>query len=257
MLGLENKVVAVAGGGRGIGLATVNRFAELGARVAIGSRTESEYTGAAEAIAQRGGTAAGLPLDVTDRDSVNRFFQGIDERFGRLDVLVYCSGTNRRVPAEHYPEDAWELVMSTNMKGAYYCCQEAGKRMIAQREGAIVTITSIMSHTVAPNQSAYAVSKGGLLQYTRLLAVEWGKHNIRVNAVSPGFIETSLNANNFRNPTFRDNVLNQMPMGRFGSTGEIADAVCFLASPMAAYVTGTYLPVDGGFLAGHPNIVMQ
>ncbi|MFH5183585.1 SDR family NAD(P)-dependent oxidoreductase [Paenibacillus sp. TAB 01] len=257
MLGLENKIVAIAGGSRGIGLATANRFAKAGACVVIGSRTETEFTEAAESITHSGGKALGLPLDVMSKENVNLFFERIEQQFGRLDVLVYCSGTNRRVPAEEYPEDAWDQVLSTNLKGAYYCCQEAGKRMINQKEGSIVTITSMTSHIATPNQSAYAATKGGLLQYTKVLAVEWGKHNIRVNAVSPGYIETSLNAHNFRNAAFRDNVLNQMPMGRFGGTDEIANAVCFLASPMASYITGACLPVDGGFLAGHPNIIMQ
>ncbi|TVY08931.1 SDR family NAD(P)-dependent oxidoreductase [Paenibacillus cremeus] len=257
MLGLENKIVAIAGGSRGIGRATAERFAQAGASVVIGSRTETEFTEAADSIRKMGTTALGLPLDVTSKESVQQFFNRIDQEFGRLDVLVYCSGMNRRVPAEAYPEDAWDQVLSTNLKGAYLCCQEAGQRMIQQKDGAIVTITSMTSHIATPNQSAYAATKGGLLQYTKVLAVEWGKHNIRVNAVSPGYIETALNANNFRNETFRNNVLNQMPMGRFGGTEEIANAACFLASPMASYITGACLPVDGGFLAGHPNIIMQ
>ncbi|WP_029421240.1 SDR family NAD(P)-dependent oxidoreductase [Alicyclobacillus macrosporangiidus] len=255
MRGLQDQVVVVAGGGRGIGRAVADKFAEYGARVAIGSRTGAEVEAAAAAIRERGGQAAGYVLDVTDSASVDAFVERVMADFGRIDSLVYCAGINARVPAEDYPEEAWVRVLNTNLTGAYRTCQAVGRRMIQQGGGSIVTITSMMSHVTTPNQSAYAAAKGGLLQYTRVLAVEWAKYNIRVNAVSPGYIRTEMTARALEEPSFRDNILLKTPQGRLGLPEEIAEAVCFLASPAASFITGIALPVDGGFLAGHPQIV--
>lgn len=257
MKGLQGKVAVIAGGGRGIGKAIAEQFAKYGSTIVIGSRTKEQVAATAEDIRLQGGTAHGIPLDVTNRASVDAFFKEAMEIAKRIDILVYCAGTNKRIPAEEYPLSAWNEVLSTNLQGAYHCCQEAGKRMIAQKAGAIVTITSMLSHVGTPNQSAYAASKGGLLQYSKTLAVEWAKYNIRVNAVSPGYIETDLTAKNFKNPAFRTAVLGKTPMDRFGEAAEVADAVCFLSSDAASYITGACIPVDGGFIAGHPGIVMQ
>jgi NAD(P)-dependent dehydrogenase (short-subunit alcohol dehydrogenase family) len=256
MRGLNDKVAVIAGGGRGIGLAIAELFAEYGSRVVIGSRTVEQVEAAAEGIRERGGQAVGLRLDVAEQDSVQQFTSDAYDAFGRIDIFVYCAGINRRMPAEQYTAEAWDEVTGINLRGAFLSCQEAGKRMIADGGGAIVTITSMMSHVTTPNQSAYAAAKGGLLQYTKLLAVEWGKYGVRVNAVSPGYIETDLNSNNFRNENFRSQIFGKTPMERFGLKSEIAEAVCFLASPAASFITGACLPVDGGFLAGHPLVTM-
>jgi NAD(P)-dependent dehydrogenase (short-subunit alcohol dehydrogenase family) len=145
-----------------------------------------------------------------------------------------------------------------NLTGAFRFLQEAGRQMIAAgKGGSIVTITSLQAHVTTPNQSAYCASKGGLLQYTRLLATEWAKHGIRVNSVSPGFVETPLTAAALQQPAFRDGALAKTPMARFGRPAEIADAVCYLAGPRASYVTGADLAVDGGFLTGVPGIIAR
>ncbi|TBL77827.1 SDR family NAD(P)-dependent oxidoreductase [Paenibacillus thalictri] len=256
MRGLNGKIAVVAGGGRGIGKAIATALAGYGSTVVIGSRTESQHQAAAEQIRQLGGAAQGLTLDVQNEESVASFMAQVDELYGRIDVLVYCAGTNKRIPAESYTAEAWDEVMGINLKGAFLTCKEAGKRMIAQGGGSIITITSMLSHIATPNQSAYSASKGGLIQYSKVLAVEWGGYGVRVNCVSPGYIETDLNAANFKREAFRDAVLGKTPMGRFGETAEVAEAVCFLASPAASFISGAYIPVDGGFLAGHQNVVM-
>ncbi|TDF95522.1 SDR family NAD(P)-dependent oxidoreductase [Paenibacillus piri] len=257
MRGLHNQVAVIAGGGRGIGKAIAEKLSGYGSKVIVGSRTEEQYLGTAEQLRQAGGDAQGLPLDVQDQDSIRQFMQRAFELHGRIDSFVYCAGINRRLPAEQYTVEAWDEVMGVNLRGGFMSCQEAGKRMIEQGSGSIVTITSMMSHVGTPNQSAYAATKGGILQYSKVLAVEWAKYGIRVNSVSPGYIQTDLNAHNFKNKSFTDAVLSKTPMGRFGGTDEVAQAVCFLASPEASYITGICIPVDGGFLAGHQNIVMQ
>jgi len=255
--GLQGKVAVIAGGGRGIGKAAAKKFAEYGATVIVGSRTEREYTETAREIREQGAKADGLYLDVTSRDSVRQFIQTAAGLHGRIDILVYCAGINMRLPAEDYPEEVWENVLNVNLTGAFRICQEAGRLMIRQGGGSIVTVTSMMSHVVTPNQSAYTSSKGALLQYTKLLAVEWAKYHIRVNAVSPGYIITELTEDARKQQSYRDGVLSQTAMGRFGNAEEVAEGICFLASPLASFVTGACLPVDGGFLAGHPFIVAK
>ncbi len=255
MNGLSGTVVAVAGGGRGIGKAIANKFAEYGAKVVIGSRTKPQIQSAVDDIVSAGGEAIAVPLDVADQNQVDTFIQTAVNAYGRIDSLVYCAGVNNRQPAESYPADVWEKVLDINLTGAYRVCRSVIEAMKNKGGGSIVTITSMMAHVVTPNQSAYAASKAALLQYTRLLAVEWAKYNIRVNAVSPGYIETEMTANAMKNPDYRDVIVAKTPQQRLGLPEEIAEAVCFLASSKASFITGACLPVDGGFLAGHPNIV--
>lgn len=255
MIGLQDKVVVVTGGSRGIGRAIAEKFAAYGSIVVIGSRTVSEIEDTVEMVRRSGGRAEGYTLDVGDRASCAQFVEQVYSNQGRVDVLVNCAGMNSRLPAEDYPEETWETVLNVNLTGTYRMCQEVGRRMISHGRGSIVNITSMMSHVAAPYQGAYAASKGALLQYTKVLAIEWAKHNIRVNAVSPGYIRTALTANVMALPEYANNLLRKTPQGRFGEPEEVAEAVCFLASPMASFITGVALPVDGGFLAGHPHIL--
>lgn len=256
--GLAGQVAWVAGGGRGIGRAICDRLAAEGALVVVGSRTADEFKEAADAIREAGGQARGIALDVARRESVQAFAAAAEAAYGAPRILVFCAGINVRQPAEDYPEEAWLRVLNINLNGAYRFCQEGGRRMIkAGNGGSIVTITSLLAHMATPNQGAYAASKGGLLQYTRLLAVEWAKHRIRVNSVSPGYVATAMNAAARRQPSYSVNALAATPMKRFGTCDEIAQAVRFLAGPEASFITGTDLPVDGGFLSSRPAIVAR
>ena len=258
MTQLKDKTAWVAGGGRGIGRAISEKLAASGATVVVGSRTTEENAAVAEAIRAAGGKAHGVALDVGERASVQAFVGAAEKLAGSPDILVFCAGINVRQPAEDYAEEAWHRVLNVNLNGAYRFLQESGRRMIAAgKGGSIVTITSMLSHYATPNQSAYAASKGGLLQYSRLLAVEWAKYNIRVNSVSPGYIETPLNAEARKQASFTDNILVATPMKRFGTCAEVAEAVCWLASPAASFVTGSELGVDGGVLNSRPAIVAR
>jgi NAD(P)-dependent dehydrogenase (short-subunit alcohol dehydrogenase family) len=255
MRGLQDLVVVITGGGRGIGRAIAEKFAEYGSVVVVGSRSLSEVENAAAEINANGGRTFGYALDVANRESVAHFTEQVWTNHQHIDVLVNCAGVNTRLPAETFPEDDWERILNINITGVYRASQEIGRRMIEQGSGAIVNITSMTSHTVTPNLSAYAASKGALLQYTKSLAVEWAKYNIRVNAVSPGYIETAMTSAILQQPVYQKSILDKTPQQRFGKPEEIAEAVCFLASPAASFITGVALPVDGGFQAGHPQIV--
>lgn len=252
-LELTDKVAVVTGGSRGIGKAIAERLLEEGSIVVIGSRTESEIQQTIEELSGMG-TISGFPLNVADRESVKSFVYSTLQQTGRIDILVNSAGINLRLPAIDYPEHEWERILNINLNGAYRMCQEVGHHMIKQESGKIINITSMMSHTVTPNQAAYASSKAALAQYTKLLAVEWGKYHINVNAVSPGYIKTPLTEKAFDQTEYREKIVSQTPQQRLGLPEDIADAVVFLASDRARFIHGHVLAVDGGFLAGFPNI---
>jgi len=252
-LELENKMMVVTGGSRGIGRAITERLLEEGATVVIGSRTEAEIKQTIEDLSAKG-SVKGFVLDVASRESVKDFVAATLKEVDRIDGLVNCAGVNKRLPAIEYPEQEWERMININLNGVYRMCQEVGQHMIEQKSGKIINITSLMSHTVTPNQSAYASAKSALAQYTKLLAVEWAKYNINVNAVSPGYILTPLTEKAFAQEEYYNKIIDQTPQRRLGRPEEIADAVAFLASGRANFINGQILAVDGGFLAGFPSI---
>ena len=253
------RIAVVTGATQGLGLAIAENFVAEGKKVVFIGRSEEKLEQLKQTFerAYSENRAMFLKVDVSDTAAIREAVGRILQEWGRIDILVYCAGINMRLPAEDYPEDVWENVLNVNLTGAFRTCQETGRVMIRQGGGSIVTVTSMMSHVVTPNQSAYTSSKGALLQYTKLMAVEWAKYNIRVNAVSPGYIITELTEEARKQQSYRDGVLSQTAMGRFGNAEEVAEGICFLASPLASFVTGACLPVDGGFLAGHPFIVAR
>jgi NAD(P)-dependent dehydrogenase (short-subunit alcohol dehydrogenase family) len=251
---LVGKSAIIAGGGRGIGRACAEVLAENGADVFIGSRTTTEVAAAVADISSTGGSAHGFALDVTKSASVDSFVERVIESIGKIDILVYAAGTSIRGRLVQLDEKDWMRILDVNLNGAYRVCRAVGKHMLERQAGSVVTITSMTSHIAFPSVVAYTVSKGGLLQLTKALAVEWASENIRVNAVSPGFIATDLNRKVLDGPNFRKAIHEKTPQHRYGEVREIAESVAFLASPRATFVTGVALPVDGGFLAGHPQI---
>nr|WP_255407453.1 SDR family oxidoreductase [Sporosarcina sp. P13] len=252
--GLKGKVVIVTGGSRGIGKAIAKEFLDKEATVVIGSRTKEQVEETVTEFSSIG-KIDGFALDISERESVNEFVEKTKQKYGRIDVLVNCAGINTRSPAELFPEEDWMNVMNINLNGAFRMSQEVGKIMIEQKSGNIVNITSILTHTTFSKMGSYAAAKAGLAHYTKILAVEWAQHNIRVNAVSPGYIKTDFTKPGALDiPGYRDSVLAQTPQDRFGTPKEVADSVVFLASDQSTFINGHVLVVDGGFLAGHPQI---
>lgn len=241
----ENQVAVVTGAGRGIGEAIAKRFANGGAKVAIVSRTEANSQKVADAInATHAGAAKAYAVDVADFDAVQKAGEQILADFGRCDVLVNNAGVTRDTLAMRMSSDDWDVVLNTNLKGAFNFSRAVLRAMVKQRSGRIINISSVSGLLGLAGQANYAASKAGLVGLTKTLARELASRGITANVVAPGFIETDMTA--VLNEEIRKGALTQIPQSRFGSVEDIAAAVTFLASAEAAFITGQVLAVDGG-----------
>jgi 3-oxoacyl-[acyl-carrier protein] reductase len=242
-----NQVAIVTGAGRGIGHAIALRLASEGARVAVVSRTEQNANRTAEEInAEFAGLAKAYAVDVADHGAVKKLAEQIHADFSRIDILVNNAGLTRDGLSMRISEDDWDVVIDTNLKGAFNFIQAVERPMIRQREGRIINIASVAGLVGNPGQANYAASKAGLLGLTKSIARELASRNITANVVAPGFINTDMTT--VLSEQVKAAVLGQVPMGRFGEPSDIASAVAFLASAEAKYITGQVLTVDGGMV---------
>ncbi len=246
---LEGKVAAITGGGSGLGAAMAAGLAQAGARVCVLDVDEAGAERTVQAIQADGGTARALRCDVTDAAQVESTAADVEESDGRIDILVNSAGSAFRSPAEDFPEEQLDRIIALNLKGTYLPCQKFGRRMLAQGSGSIINIASIGGFIAYPHASAYLASKGGVVQLTRGLALEWiGK--VRVNGLAPTLFETPLTSQGARRSTVTSDFLGArfLRPGRLGQPHEIVGAAVFLASDASALVTGHTLPVDDGYL---------
>jgi NAD(P)-dependent dehydrogenase (short-subunit alcohol dehydrogenase family) len=249
MFDLTGKSALVTGASRGIGRGVAVSLAQAGARVALVGRDTAALGETLEEIRAAGGQALLLRADVTSAASVEAAVARVCDAFGRLDVLVCNAGVQKLKPfLEMTPED-WRGLIATNLEGAILTMQCAGRRMVAQKSGSVIAMASIYSFVGAPGNSIYCMTKGGLMQLSRALAVEWARYNVRVNAICPGWIETELTKPYMQDQKAVDAGLRQIPLRRFGKPGDIGPLAVYLASDEASFVTGQAYVIDGGQIA--------
>lgn len=247
---LAGEVALVTGAARGLGRAISLALAQAGADVALGLRdiaTAGDLVRQIEALGRR---ALPLQMDMTSLDQVTAAVQGAAAHFGHLDILVNNAGVAPENLAENVREQDFDLTLAVNLKGTFFASQAAGRIMIRQRRGCIINMSSQAGFAALPTESVYCMTKAAIAHLTKCLAVEWGKHNIRVNAVAPTFIHTPGTDAALADPAFRADVVERIAaLHRIGEPMEVAGAVVFLASPAASLITGHTLLIDGGWTA--------
>jgi len=241
---LRGKRALVTGGNRGIGRTIAEKLAEAGADVAVFARSEESVSEAAKSLSRRGVRGLALVGDVGSEEDVERAWSQLISEFEGLDILVNNAGITRDgLLLRMKPED-WDAVLDVNLTGAYRWCRRAIKQMVRQRAGRIVNISSIVGVIGNAGQVNYAASKAGLIGFSKALAVEVAARGITVNVIAPGFIETEMTQG--LDDLAQEEFLARIPLGRLGTTGNVADLAVFLASPMSDYITGQVICVDGG-----------
>lgn len=246
---LDDKVAIVTGASMGIGYGLAKALAQAGARVAAIARSEKKLDALTQEIAREGGTARAYALDLRKKADITAVFAKIRADFGHIDILINNAGLGANHPAEAVTEADWDEMMAVNLKGAFFTAQAAGKIMLAQGSGRIVNMSSQAGSVGIKDHAVYCASKGGVEQFTRVLALEWGARGVTVNAVAPTFIHTPGTAERLDRPDYLQSVLDRIPMRRVGTITDVAGAVIFLASPAATLVNGEILKVDGGWTA--------
>jgi NAD(P)-dependent dehydrogenase (short-subunit alcohol dehydrogenase family) len=247
---VDGQVALITGGGGAIGTAMAGGLASAGAALLIADRRLDAAEATVAALRDAGADAIAVTCDVTVEDDVKRTVQAAVARWGRLDILINGAGIGARHPAQAYPLDRWQAVMDINLTGTFLFCREAAEPMLAAGSGSIINIASIAGLVGYNGNPAYLASKGGVVQLTRALAMEWATRGVRVNAIAPGVIATQMIAGAVeREPDFYDAFKKKHPMQRFGSAEELVGAALFLASEAASFVTGHILAVDGGYTA--------
>jgi 3-oxoacyl-[acyl-carrier protein] reductase len=243
IIDLSGRVALVTGASRGIGRAVAETLAAAGATVVAAARAEHAAPTAA-AIAERGGRAEAVALEVGDAASVRAAVDGVLARHGRIDILVNNAGITRDQLLMRMKAEDWDAVIATNLTGTYLCSQAVLRPMLKQRGGRIVCITSVVGQMGNAGQANYAASKAGIIGFAKSMAREVASRGITVNAVAPGFIDTDMTRAVAEDA--RDTWTAQIPLGRLGTPADVAQAVCFLASDAASYITGHVLAVNGG-----------
>jgi NAD(P)-dependent dehydrogenase (short-subunit alcohol dehydrogenase family) len=244
---LTGKVALVTGASKGLGNAIAVGLARAGARLALCARSREGLAETRAAVEAAGGEARIFEMDVLSRASVRDAVSAAVASYGRIDILVNNAGVNVRKPTLELAEEEWDRVVDTNLKGYFLVAQAVGAHMVERRSGKVINVSSIFGAVGMNNQLAYAASKGGVAQLTKVMAIEWAPHGVTVNAVGPTYFETPLVAA-LRNDPERFRFINERtPMGRWGQPEELVGTIVYLAAPASDFVTGQTVYVDGGW----------
>jgi len=246
---LEGRVALVTGASRGLGHQIAVTLAEAGADVACHSREPGGAVSAIENINKLGRKAISVVGDMTGKSVPTQVTEDVLAEYGRIDILVNNAGMIRRSPAVEYSEEDWATVIDVNLSSVFRLCQAVGRHMIDQGHGKIVNIASLLSFQGGITVPAYTASKSGVAGLTKALANEWAKHNLNVNAIAPGYMETDNTSALRADETRNGQILERIPAGRWGTADDLSGAVVFLSSPASDYVQGHIMVVDGGWLA--------
>lgn len=244
---VKGKVAMVTGSSKGLGEVSAVALAKAGADVAICGRNTTDIDRTVDRLKSMGCNAAGFVLEVTRGEKVREGVAAIIDHFGHIDILVNNAGTNYRVPVVDYPEEEWDRVIDTNLKGYYLVAQAVAPQMIERGYGKVINMSSILGRIALPNQIAYASAKGGVDQMTKIMALEWAKLGVRVNAIAPTYFETEMVLQIKKDKERLDFINQRTPMGRWGKLEEMEGIVIFLASSASDFITGQSIAVDGGW----------
>ncbi len=249
LFSVKDKVVLITGSSRGLGASFAAGFAAHGAKVIINGTNQVTVEQSVQEIKAKGGQAAGYAFDTSNSQQVILQIAAIEAENGPIDILINNAGIQRRAPLEEMSENDWRKVIDVNLNAAFIVSKYVAQGMIARRQGKIINITSLMAEGARTSTGNYAAAKGGLKMLTKAMATEWGKFNIQVNAIGPGYFRTELTENLAADPQFDTWVKQRVPSGRWGEPSELVGAAIFLASKASDYINGHTIYVDGGWLA--------
>jgi methylmalonyl-CoA mutase cobalamin-binding domain/chain len=245
---LKGKIAIVTGASRGLGKAMAIGLAQAGVKVIVTDVLDTTKT--VEELKKYTHEVLGLKVDVASQSDIQSMVQQIIKRFGRIDILVNNAGILRTGDAEKLKKEDWDKVIQINLTGEFLCAQAVGAQMIKQKSGSIINIASIAGLGGYASSAPYSASKAGVILMTKTLAVEWGKYNVRVNAICPGVFATDMTTDYLQDKQFKEMIKSRVPLGRHANPDELVGTVIYLASEASEYVTGHALIIDGGWTAG-------
>jgi len=244
----KGKTILVTGAGGGIGKELAYAFSKCGGTIMVADILKDKAIETAEEIRNANGDVEWISADVTRLEGIKNMISYTVKKFGKLDILLNNAGVNIRKPVTEFTEMDWEKIISVNLKGAFFVAQESGKQMIKQQEGKIINTASDGAFLATTNLAIYQTSKAGVAHFTKVLAKEWAPYHINVNAIGPGYVVTEMTKKFLEDRKIHDELLRKIPLGRFATPKDVANVALFLASPLADYITGQTIFVEGGRL---------